>query len=395
MTGLRLAVVGGAALALGLLLGLWIADRSHTDRPGMRAEDQKPVATSGGMAREAAGATPSPSIPGTVRQSGVPRVPPRLPAPKIEAPSPATPPTGQTPPEWVTEIFHGGGTNRVAPEQIERYLRENRRNAASLLVASRLTGDRSFLREAVKSFPNDPRVLLDWFTFDATTPAERRQALDAFRQAAPDNALGAYLAALDHFENGNVDEGVQAMWQAFQKTEMWDYAFDALQDREEALLAAGYSRAQAAAVALFGTELPQLTHLRTLSRSLLDLNAQYARAGDAESAQVVAEMGIRLGTQMQQQMGHVLIGELVGIAIERGSLERIDPNAILEATGQTVALRLEELEQRKNAIRELAAMDIAGFNETEVVNFIERTKMYGEREALRWLQEKHGGPVSP
>lgn len=387
MSGLRLVVIGSAALALGLSLGLWIAYRSQTDQHATGGADRKTVAPSQGLACESA-KTRSVLVLGTGRRNGAPLAPPRLPAPGIGAPSPATSPAGQTPPQWVMDLFRGEGINRVTPEQIESYLRENRRNAASLLVAAHLTGDQSFLQEAAKSFPNDPRVLLASVDFAVATPAERRQALDAFRQAAPENALGAYLAALDFFETGNADEGVRAMWEAFQKSEMQDYAFDTLQDREEAYLAAGYSRAHATAVAFYGTEFPQLARLRELSRSLLDLQTQYDRAGDKESAQVVAEMGIRLGTQMQQQMGHALIGELVGMSIERGSLERVDPNAILEATNQTVEMRLKELDARKSAISELATMDIAKFNETDVVNFIERAKMYGELEALRWLREK-------
>jgi hypothetical protein len=366
--------MGGGALVVALLLGFWIADRSHMK---VRSTQSAPTPRDAGV-------------------GGRTRVSPRLPAPQLPRHSTEPAPAENSPVPLLQQLFNGGDTNRLTPERIAGYLRENKRSAASLLAAARITGDRAFLQEAAKRFPNDPRVLLDVLLFGTATPTERRQTLDAFCQAAPDNAMGDYLSALDHFESGDTDAAVRALWQAFSKIRMEDYALETVQDREEAYLAAGYSRVQAAAAGYFGVEIPQASRLRALSRQLLALQTQYARAGDAESAQVVAEMGVRLGTQMQMQMGNVLVEELVGMAIERGSLERLDPNAILEATGQTVGERLQELEQRKNTIKTLGAIDLTKFDERDIGNFIERAKLYGEFSALQWLQNKYGtGGATP
>ena len=69
----------------------------------------------------------------------------------------------------------------------ERKIAANRRNAESLLVAARLTGDQSLLHEAMEKFPNDPRVDFDAWLGSAS-PEEKRKWLDIFKQSAPDNA---------------------------------------------------------------------------------------------------------------------------------------------------------------------------------------------------------------
>jgi hypothetical protein len=77
-------------------------------------------------------------------------------------------------------------------------LEENRRSAESVLAAFRTTEDQAFLREAVEKYPKDPRVSFAAY-FAArnqpdSSPEERRQRLDAFKQSAPDNALADYLS---------------------------------------------------------------------------------------------------------------------------------------------------------------------------------------------------------
>ena len=43
-------------------------------------------------------------------------------------------------------------------EQVEAYLKENQRSAASLLAASRVTKDQALLQEAMEKYPHDPQV---------------------------------------------------------------------------------------------------------------------------------------------------------------------------------------------------------------------------------------------
>ena len=400
MNSVRLKALGGWVLVSAILLGGWMVGRSRMERRDVGGSDRDKVIVP--RLYVESGSTQSSSKPGRALRDNVTRVTPRLPAPKLAA-HPAErkqPEKSPQQPSWMDQMFKGGVTGKLSPEQIATYLRDHASSASSLLAVARITGDRAFLQEALRTFPHDPQVLFDSILFTEITPAERRKALEDFCQAAPGNALADYLSALDHFENGRGDDGVRAMWKGFNKAQMDDYILNTVQGVEEAYLSAGYSRAQAAATAFFTTAFPQVSRLSALSRNLLDLQAQYAQAGDGQSAQTIAEMGVRLGTQIQQQSGHgPLIEEVVGIAIERRSLARIDPNAILEASGQTVAMRLKELEQRSAMIKELVAIDPSTLKEGEVCDYLERAKLYGEEYALRWLQcnrmNTSPGPVTP
>src|SRR5438105_3697944 len=80
-------------------------------------------------------------------------------------------------------------TSKLTAEQIEPYLNANRRSAASLLAAFRTTGDPALLVEAAKKYPNDPQVGFEAAIRMDASPEERRQALETFKQAAPENAL--------------------------------------------------------------------------------------------------------------------------------------------------------------------------------------------------------------
>jgi hypothetical protein len=121
---------------------------------------------------------------------------------------------------------------------VDPFLRDNRRSAESLLAAFRATEDPAFLQEAVEKCPNDPRVnfIACFAALSRTdsTPDERRQRLEAFKQSAPDNALPNYLSAQEHFKSGQEDQAVLDLAAAFGKSKFQDYSGDFVQSAEEA-----------------------------------------------------------------------------------------------------------------------------------------------------------------
>ena len=99
--------------------------------------------------------------------------------------------------------------------QVESDLRDNRRSAESLLAAFRATDDPALLREAVEKYPNDPRVnFVAYFAFrNESSPEDRRQRPEAFKQSAPDNALANCLSAQDRitfFDRTKVSGEIEA-----------------------------------------------------------------------------------------------------------------------------------------------------------------------------------------
>ncbi len=391
-------VVAAVIVAAGALIWAWRAappgtHASQTEGAGrdrLHSEQQVPTARTR-LGKDA------------LREGGVLRgerrhTPPKLPAPKLTPRPPEVNPTDAPALPLVNQVLLGRATNRVVLAQLDFYLQANQRNAASLLAAasvcaeSRPGADLDILREAVQAFPDDPRVLLDWLLWGDAPPAERRQALDAFVQAAPQNALADYLSALDHFDSGDVEAALRSLMSAYGKTGIDDYFTAAVQGRQEAYRAAGYSEAEAAAAAFCEMGMPQNACLLKLSQCLNDLRQQYVQATDSESAQFIAEMCVRLGWQVQSGMGNTLVGEALGMRIEREALEHLPPDAVLTATGSTVRERLSEIAEWRRALKDVQPGDqlVSTLDESAVTELFERIRLNGEREAFRWLLDTHG-----
>ncbi len=277
---------------------------------------------------------------------------------------------------------------KVTLAQVESYLKANRRSAASLLGAFRTTGDTTLLDEAMQKYPHDPQVAFEAVYRKDATPEERRQWLEAFRQAAPDNAFPDYLSALDYFKAGQTDQAVQALTAAAGKQTFDDYSTERVENDEEAYLAAGYPVADAKAVAASSLLLPQLAQTKELGLKMIDLAQSYQQAGDATSAQTALQMAASLG----QRYGTEVPGEseveptVVGLWIERAALNAMDPNASLDSSGQTVQDRLTQVNLRRTALNDLdqqASPLLPQLSDQDWIIYKDRWMNFGEDSAMR------------
>ena len=331
---------------------------------------------------------------------------PRLPAPPVQVTASTTAPVEDLQPTKLYARFKDKAPKLTA-EQVEAYLKANGRKALSLLAAYRTSGDPALLQEAMEKYPNDPQVAFEAAFDKDLSPEQRRQWLNAFEQAAPDNALANYLSALDYFKAGQTDQAVEELIAASGKAQFQDYGLDRVQDDEEAYLAAGYSEAEAAAIATQSLLLPHLQPLRELGRDfLVPLANSYQQVGDEESAQAALQMGLNLGQRLNGSAGLFLVGNCVGIAIERSVLGAMDPNSPYGSIGQTVQNQLDALTQQMRALatpgmtiadEKLLGVQEGGLlptlSDQELLNFSNRVKLFGEEAAVRWLVSKYGQEV--
>jgi RNA polymerase sigma factor (sigma-70 family) len=208
---------------------------------------------------------------------------PRLPAPQMQMTTAAALPAADL---QSTNLYARlkDKQPKLTREQVESYLKTNGRNAANLLAAFRTSGDPALLQEAMQKYPNDPLVAFEAAFDKDLSPEEQRQWLNTFEKSAPDNALANYLSALNYFNSGQIDQGVQELAAAAGK-QMEDYTASRGQDDVEAYLAAGYSMAEAKQMAAMQLLLPQLAQFKQLGLDTVDLANAYRQAGDAASAQ--------------------------------------------------------------------------------------------------------------
>jgi hypothetical protein len=319
---------------------------------------------------------------------------PHLPAPRIQNPGETTEvgPDQLSTNRLIARLALAADAPRLTPAQIEAYLKENKRSAASLVTAFRATGDKDLLHEALEKFPNDPMVNFASVFEAGATADERRQRLEALKQAAPDNAIARYLSALDYFKVGQVDQAVGELSTAAGQQTFQDYSREFIQSAEEAYLSAGYTPAEAKALGFSQLLLPQLAPLKALGQQMVDLANSYRQANDSASAQAALQMAIELGQRFNGEPGEALVSRLVGLAIQRNALGAMDLGTVLDSSGQTVEARLDEIAQQRDAIRQLD-QQFEGvqpkITDQDWISYRDRERTFGEEPAMQWLVAKY------
>lgn len=279
----------------------------------------------------------------------------------------------------------------LSREQADAFVERNRTNAESLLAAYRVTHDPKYLRSAAGKFPNDPRVLFRAVAHDAL-PEKRRNLLEQYKQADADNSLPYYLSAADHLKNGDLESAFQDLGQATAKETFRDYITESILTLEDIYLAAGHSPVDAKALATCAVELPHLTQLNEMSRSMVELVGQYQNSGDDQSAQNLVAMGLRLSGHLAKlQEGGNLLGQIVAIRTERSFLEQLDSGQSYPFLTATVDERISAGRAREQAIREDSQFVnewIPEATEPEIISYLDRLKIHGESAAIEWLRNR-------
>ncbi len=297
-------------------------------------------------------------------------------------------------------------TNQMVPprlprEEAEKYLERNRRSAASLLAAYGALRDTNYLREAATNFPNDPRVQLSVLRRDLF-PEERRKWLDLLKASSPENPLANYLSARDYFKSGQSDLGVSEWLEAASKPAFKDYSMEFKLDEEELNLAAGRSSLQARLSSSAWAEdlVPQLASLKALAQDVAALQKQYLGAGDSSSAENLAQAGLILANGLRSSdPDRFVIKQLVGNAIEAIMLSPLDPDRSYDLIGgKSPKDRLAELKELRASLRALTREihdALPNMTEAELLSYTERQRLYGELEAMRWLQQRRSPASGP
>jgi hypothetical protein len=248
---------------------------------------------------------------------------------------------------------------KLEAQQAEAYAERYQRQLEALLGCYQASTERSFLREAMTKYPRDPRVALTAACAD-TIPRggpeaarERRQRLDAFKQSAPNNALAYHLSARDHFQTGQPEIAEQEVLTGLGKP-VHDYALDFIQNAEEAYRAAGYSEAEAIALAMGSLLMPHLAQIREVGTALVAQAQGYRQSGNTASADKMLHAAVKLGAQLDRTNSFTLLEILVGITIQQNALKQLDPAAPFGNSGRTVQTEMNRLAERRADIRAVA-----------------------------------------
>ncbi len=379
MTKLQAALIG-ALVAGGIVTPLVIQHQAtlHRENQSLRRQVARLQADNDGLIGQVAELKHAPATP--------------PPASRVVATNATNAPVAASPYDQVTAFID---LHRELPrEQVEAYLQQNHRNVESLLAAYQVSRDASYLREAATNAPNDPAVQ---FAVIANNifPDEQRKWIDAFKTSSPQNALPWYFSASDYFKSKQPEQALQELAQATRRPLYGDYAAQTGQAVEEMFSFAGWPplAAKAWAPGTTASSAAYLNVLKGLANETVQAQQQYLTQGDSSSANSMASMGVVLADQLKRAPGP--IDQLVGIAIEKNILAHLDPAGSYDFLGRPVSQALADLDRQKLLIRDMIATRDQvrpTLNETELNNYWEREKLYGEAYAIQWLQSKYRQP---
>jgi hypothetical protein len=304
---------------------------------------------------------------------------------------------------WETNAIAAGDEEeppfmKLSGEQLAAYLSKYSRNAESLITAFEECRDPALLKEAAERFPNDPRVqmaVLMWDSVDKNLSVEERTLwLDRFKKEAPDNMLANTLSALDKFNNGRKDLAVAELQKGNNKARLSGYNSERIQSLEEMYLTAGLSPVEAKEQATHSILLPLEAKMKSIAVQLAEMQKNYLAAGDAASAAQVAALGATLGRRWTDpNSSPLLISEMVGLSMQRISLQNLDTNTSYDFLGKTAGERLAELKAEREETRHIATDEVTYYpklSEHDKMVYLDRLKMFGERNAWRWLLQTQG-----
>ena len=291
----------------------------------------------------------------------------------------------------IARWLNGKSLPHLDAAQAEAYAQQHQRRPEALLAAYQTTTDRGFLREAMAKHPRDARVVLAAACTaapDQSNPNnsdERRKWLDALKKSAPDNALAYYLSAREHFKTGQPDLAEKEVLAGASRP-LRDYALDFIEGAQDAYLSAGYSEAEATALAMGSLLMPHLAQLRDVATELVKRANHYRQNGDAASANKMLYAAIRIGTQLDRTNTLTLLENLVGITIQQNALKELDPAAAFEKSGHTVQAEADRLTNRRTGLRATASDFNKLFqqmSDQEIGNYFNQQKRLGEETADR------------
>jgi hypothetical protein len=280
-------------------------------------------------------------------------------------------------------------------ESGEAFLARRGNSAFNLLAVFAATGDRRLLEQALKQFPNDPAVL--YVALSDAPPEERASLIERFKAADPNNPLPWIFSASELFENGRVADAIEVLRDALKRPGL-DREFN---ERGAAVrdlaLQSGAGEFTAESIAFFSQTLPHLQAAMKASRGLqafVDEQKQVA-LGDVEAIRENAQLLYDLGRMFQTpEASRLLIGQLVGVALERKALDVAAslPESPLPVQAEKRGAELTQIREEATSLSKLASRVFA--EPALWRGYFSRFRTDGELPALRWVQQQPQTPAA-
>ena len=298
-----------------------------------------------------------------------------------------------------------GGSGELpepTPEDIARFLAKNGETPANLVTAFEKTHDRRWLERALELFPGSPVVLMAALESirgaspragETYQPDPQRMAyIDRFKAADPNNPLPWIFSAQEFFKLKQTADALADVRAALGRPAFYTYATERMDSAQKLYESLGLGPVEASALAMFGLTIPHTTAAIQSSRSLMELQKSASQSGDTAAADEALRLTYDLGrTFATPEASRMLIGQLVGIGMEKRALEALPAGSPPDWLKVNPAERLAEIEQKKaymqgftNGIESL----IRSQDGDLIAEYLRRVRTESEAAAYEWLKKQ-------
>ncbi len=313
--------------------------------------------------------------------------------------------TGKTRGKVDWEVLTALDTSKARPapteEEILRFLAKHGETPANLVAAFESTSDRRWLDRALELFPNSPLVLMK--AVDAADSRlapkegeayqankERLALIERFKEADPKNPVPWILAAQELFKAKQTAEGVAEIRASLERPGFYIYANERMAAAQRLYESLGIGETEASAMAMFGLTLPHMAAAQQASRGLMEWQKSAAESGDAASSGDALRLTYELGrTFATPEASRLLIGQLVGLSMEKRALEALPADVQPAWLSVDRAQRLADIEKERQLVKEVAQNSewiMKSRDEALLTEWLRRVREESEIAALRWLK---------
>ncbi|MEI7822847.1 MAG: hypothetical protein WCK55_18195 [Verrucomicrobiota bacterium] len=295
-----------------------------------------------------------------------------------------------------------GALPEPTAEDIARFLAKNGETPANLVTAFEKTHDRRWLERALELFPGSPVVLMAALESiggaspragETYQPDPQRMAyIDRFKAADPNNPLPWIFSAQEFFNLKQTADALAEVRAALGRPAFYTYATERMDSAQKLYESLGLGPVEASALAMFGLTIPHTTAAMQSSRSLMELQKSASQSGDTAAADEALRLTYDLGrTFATPEASRMLIGQLVGIGMEKRALEALPAGSPPDWLKVNPAERLAEIEQKKaymqgftNGIESV----IRNQDGELLAEYLRRMRTESEAAAYEWLKKQ-------
>jgi hypothetical protein len=295
-----------------------------------------------------------------------------------------------------------GALPEPTAEDIARFLAKNGETPANLVTAFEKTHDRRWLERALELFPGSPVVLMAALEAiggaspragETYQPDPQRMAyIDRFKAADPNNPLPWIFSAQEFFKLKQTADALADVRAALGRPAFYTYATERMDSAQKLYESLGLGPVEAGALGMFGLTIPHTTAAMQSSRSLMELQKSASQSGDTAAADEALRLTYDLGrTFATPEASRMLIGQFVGISMEKRALEALPAGSPPDWLKVNPAERLAEIEQKKADMRGVTngIESLIRSQDGELLaEYLRRMRTESEAAAYEWLKKQ-------